>query len=198
RCTGVKRVLVVPEVADALIAKVKAGVEKLGVGDPREPGVVVGPVVSDRSADYVTSLIDDALGKGAKALLGPKRQGRLLWPTLLDHVTEAMRIAWEEPFGPALPILRARDMEDAVRIANASEFGLQSCVFTRDIDRAFHVGRELQVGTCNINGADSRGPDHFPFMGCKSSGMLTQGIHYSISAMTRDRAITLNLRAPRS
>lgn len=197
RCTGVKRVLVVPEVADALVERVRAGVEKLGVGDPREPGVVVGPVISDKSSDYVWSLIEDALGKGAVALTGNRRAGRLIQPTLLDRVTEDMRVAWEEPFGPVVPILRVRDMDDAVRVANASQFGLQSCVFTRDLDRAFHIGRVLEVGTVNVNGADSRGPDHFPFMGCKSSGMLTQGIHYSISAMVRDRAITLNLRPPK-
>lgn len=155
------------------------------------------PVISDASADKVWKLIEDALAKGALPLVGPAGQGRLIGPTLLDRVTEAMDIAWIEPFGPLLPIIRVKDLADAIRVANASELGLQSCVFMRDIDRAFHVGRELEVGTGNVNGADSRGPDHFPFMGCKSSGMETQGIHYSISAMVRDRAITLNLRAPR-
>ena len=71
-------------------------------------------------------------------------------------------------------------------------------IVANGVSKLFHIGRVLHVGTVNVNGADSRGPDHFPFMGCKSSGMLTQGIHYSISAMVRDRAITLNLRPPQA
>lgn len=197
RCTGVKRVLVLPKVADEVLARVVEGAKKLVVGDPRKEETFVGPVITDKSATYIQSLIDDALAKKAKLVLGGKRDGRLFGPTIFDQVTREMRIAWEEPFGPVLPFIRVKNLDDAVEVANASEFGLQSCVFTRDIDTGFKVGMALDVGTVNINGADSRGPDHFPFLGVKNSGMMTQGVHYSIEAMTRDRGIVLNLREPR-
>lgn len=194
RCTAVKRILAVGNSADKLTAKMLPIVKSYKVGDPREADTFIGPVISDESADYVQSLIDDAITKGASLLCGNKRKGRYINPTVLDNVTEEMRVAWEEPFGPVLPIMRCDSIEEAVAVANKSQYGLQSCIFTQDIDKAFYAGKELEVGTVNINGADSRGPDHFPFLGVKNSGTGTQGVHYSISAMTRTKAITLNLR----
>lgn len=91
-----------------------------------------------------------------------------------------------------LPIIRVDSLAEAVRIANESEYGLQSSVFTENIDMAFKIASLLEVGTVQINGKTERGPDHFPFIGVKSSGMGTQGIRYSIEAMTRAKAIVLN------
>jgi len=196
RCTAVKRVLLLPGIAEKLVDALHSSVRALVYGDPRQEGVTVGPLISDPAADYVQELIDDAKHKGAQMLVGGERQGRYIPPTLLDKVNADMRVAWEEPFGPVLPIIRCNGLDHAIQIANRSEYGLQSCVFTQDLDRALHVGRALEVGTVNINGADSRGPDHFPFLGVKASGQQTQGVHYSIEAMTRTKAITLNLRPP--
>jgi glyceraldehyde-3-phosphate dehydrogenase (NADP+) len=196
RCTAVKRVLVVPQVADELVERVAAGSQGYAVGDPRDPKVKMGPVIDDGAADLVQGLIDDALARGARLVCGNERHGRYLAPTILDQVTEDMRLAWEEPFGPVLPIIRVADALQAADISNKSSYGLQSCVFTQDLDYAFWLGRQLEVGTVNINGADSRGPDHFPFVGRKDSGMEAQGVHYSISAMTKTKAITFNLRPP--
>ena len=103
-----------------------------------------------------------------------------------------MRIAWEEPFGPVLPIIRVKTVEEAIEISNNSEYGLQSAVFTNNIDKAFSVAQSLEVGTVHINNKTQRGPDHFPFLGVKSSGMGTQGIRYSIEAMSRPKAIVVN------
>jgi len=196
RCTAVKRVLVVPEVADALVERLVSLSEAYRVGDPRDPSVKMGPVASAAAADLVQELIDDALARGAQLRCGNQRNGRYLEPTILDGVTEDMRVAWEEPFGPVLPIIRVGGVSEALAVANRSSYGLQSCVFTQDLDQAFWLGRQLDVGTVNINGADSRGPDHFPFVGRKDSGLETQGVHYSISAMTKTKAITFNLRPP--
>ncbi len=195
RCTAVKRVLVTEPVADALIERMLPLVERVSVGLPEENAVVT-PLISDQAADYVQELIDDALAKGARLLTGNRRQGRLLWPTLLDGVTEAMRVAWEEPFGPVLPILRVPNAAEAVRIANASEYGLQSSIFSRDVDVALQVAFQLEVGTVQINGKTARGPDHFPFLGTKSSGLGVQGVHYAIEAMTRVKSVVVNLQGP--
>ncbi|SHH80220.1 NADP-dependent glyceraldehyde-3-phosphate dehydrogenase [Clostridium grantii] len=192
RCTAVKRVLVLNEVADELVEKIKMEVKKLSVGLPENDADIT-PLIDLKSADFVQSLIDDALNKNATLVLGNKREGNLMYPTLLDNVTEEMLVAWEEPFGPLLPILRVESVEEAIRIANASEYGLQSAVFTKDIDSAFYIANKLEVGTVQINNKTERGPDHFPFLGVKASGMGTQGIRYSIESMTRPKAIVLNL-----
>ena len=192
RCTAVKRILAEDAVADRLAPLLLARIERLKVGDPRENAVIV-PLISTAAADYVMELIEDALARGAKLLTGGGRRGNLIEPTLIDHVTTDMRLAWEEPFGPVLPILRVTNMQQAIDIANRSEYGLQSSVFTNNIHDAFFIANQLEVGTVQINNKTERGPDHFPFLGVKASGMGTQGVKYAIEAMTRPKAIVFNL-----
>lgn len=191
RCTAVKRILVLDSIADRLIASILPLVKKLSIGRPEDDADIT-PLISDAAADYVEELIQDAIQKGAKLLVGNKREKNLIYPTLFDRVTVEMRLAWEEPFGPVLPVMRVKSVDEAVQIANRSEYGLQSSVFTESIDKAFEIASKLEVGTVQINSKTERGPDHFPFMGVKSSGMGTQGIRYSIEAMTRSKAIVIN------
>lgn len=193
RCTAVKRILVLEPVADALLKEIVPLVNKLTVGKPEDDADIT-PLISDKAADYVQELIDDALAKGATLVVGNKREKNLIYPALFDNVTEKMRIAWEEPFGPVLPIIRVASVEEAISIANKSEYGLQSSVFTQNIDMAFDIASQLEVGTVQINSKTERGPDHFPFIGVKSSGMGTQGVRYSIEAMTRAKAIVVNFK----
>lgn len=192
RCTAVKRILVVDEVADKLVEKVKEKVEKLKVGNPVDGAEVV-PLIDSKSADFVWELIEEARDKGAHLLVGGKREENLIYPTLLDYVTTDMRLAWEEPFGPVLPIIRVKDKDVAIEIANKSEYGLQSAVFTENINEAFYVADKLEVGTVQVNNKTERGPDHFPFLGVKASGIGTQGIRYSIEAMSRPKATVINI-----
>ncbi|NRZ80252.1 acyl-CoA reductase-like NAD-dependent aldehyde dehydrogenase [Clostridium beijerinckii] len=193
RCTAVKRILVLEKVADKLISKVKEKMNKLVVGNPLEKDVDIVPLISTKSADYVMELIDDAKDKGADLIVGGNREGNLIYPTLFDNVTTDMRLAWEEPFGPVLPIIRVKDKDEAIEIANKSEYGLQSAVFTENIDDAFYVADRLEVGTVQVNNKTERGPDHFPFLGVKASGIGTQGIRYSIESMSRPKATVINL-----
>ena len=193
RCTAVKRVLVMQSVADMLVEKLKDKISKLKSGDPREEAVIITPLINKASADFVMGLMEDADKKGAKLLVGGKRDGNLVYPTLYDNVTLDMRLAWEEPFGPILPIIRIKSIDEAINIANESDYGLQSSVFTKDIDKAFYIANKLEVGTVQINNKPERGPDHFPFLGVKSSGMGIQGIRYSIEAMSRPKAVVFNL-----
>ncbi|MGV2686469.1 aldehyde dehydrogenase family protein, partial [Clostridium perfringens] len=141
----------------------------------------------------VWELIDDAREKGAHLLVGGKREENMIYPTLFDNVTTDMRLAWEEPFGPVLPIIRVKDKDEAIEIANKSEYGLQSSVFTENINEAFYVADRLEVGTVQVNNKTERGPDHFPFLGVKASGIGTQGIRYSIESMSRPKATVINL-----
>ncbi|MFU0827568.1 MAG: Aldehyde dehydrogenase family protein [Lachnoclostridium sp.] len=193
RCTAVKRILVVNEVADQLISYLKEEIQKLKVGNPLEDQVDIVPLINTKAADYVWDLIEDAKAKGAKLICGGTREGNLIYPTLFDYVTTDMRVAWEEPFGPVLPILRVKSVDEAIELANESEYGLQSSVFTENLSDAFHVASRLEVGTVQVNNKTERGPDHFPFLGVKKSGIGTQGIRYSIEAMTRLKATVINL-----
>ncbi len=192
RCTAIKRVLVNEKVADQLVSLLKTGVESLSVGSPEDNNTIV-PLIDDRSADYVQELIDDALEKGATLVVGNKRESNLIYPTLLDHVTPDMRIAWEEPFGPVLPIIRVTSDEEAVTLSNESEFGLQASIFTKDIDKAFALTAQIEAGSVQINSRTERGPDHFPFIGIKHSGMGAQGIRKSLESMTREKVTVLNI-----
>ena len=193
RCTAIKRVLVIDAVADQLAAKLQAEVEKLTVGDPFENKDIT-PVIDDSSADFIEGLVRDAQQKGAVELTPYKREKNLIWPTLLDHVTTDMEIAWEEPFGPVLPIIRVSSLDEALTICNQSEYGLQSSIFTSNYPLAFDFASKLEVGTVHINAKTQRGPDNFPFLGVKGSGAGVQGIKYSIEAMTKVKSVVFDIQ----
>lgn len=124
RCTAVKVVLAMESIADALVQKVNAKVAKLTVGAP-EDNCDITPVVTESSANYIEGLVMDAKEKGATFCQEYKRDGNLIWPLLLDNVRPDMRIAWEEPFGPVLPVIRITSAEEGIHHCNASNFGLQ-------------------------------------------------------------------------
>ena len=193
RCTAIKRVIVLESVADKLVTLLQAEVAKLTVGDPFDNADIT-PVIDNASADFIWGLIEDAQEKGAQALTPIKREGNLLWPVLFDQVTKNMKVAWEEPFGPVLPIIRVANVEEAIAFANESEFGLQSSVFTNDFKKAFEIAEKLEVGTVHINNKTQRGPDNFPFLGVKGSGAGVQGIKYSIEAMTNVKSIVFDVK----
>ena len=193
RCTAIKRVIVLESVADKLATLLQEEVSKLTVGDPFDNADIT-PVIDNASADFIWDLIEDAQEKGAQVLTPIKREGNLLWPVLFDQVTKDMKVAWEEPFGPVLPIIRVANVEEAIAFANESEFGLQSSVFTNDFKKAFEIAEKLEVGTVHINNKTQRGPDNFPFLGVKGSGAGVQGIKYSIEAMTNVKSIVFDVK----
>ena len=192
RCTAIKRVLVHATVADALVGKLKTEVEKLTVGMPIDNPVIV-PLINEGAADYVQGLITDTIAAGGELLVGNKREGNLIDPTLFDHVTMDMRLAWEEPFGPVLPIIRVTSDDEAIEIANASEYGLQASVFSQNFSRAVAIAEKIEAGSVQINGRTERGPDHFPFLGVKNSGMGVHGISRTIESMTREKLLIINV-----
>ena len=194
RCTAIKRVIVLESVADQLATLLQEEVSKLTVGNPFDNADIT-PVIDNASADFIWGLIEDAQEKGAQALTPIKREGNLLWPVLFDQVTKDMKVAWEEPFGPVLPIIRVANVEEAIAFANESEFGLQSSVFTNDFKKAFEIAEKLEVGTVHINNKTQRGPDNFPFLGVKGSGAGVQGIKYSIEAMTNVKSIVFDVKS---
>lgn len=175
RCTAVKVVLVMESVADELVTKILAGVKKLTVGRPEDDANIT-PVISTSSANFIQGLVEDAQAKGAIELMPWKREGNLIWPVVLDHVTKDMRLAFEEPFGPVLPIIRIKSVEEAIAHVNANRLALQGCVFTQDINQAIYISDAMETGTVQVNSAPARGPDHFPFQGFRDSGIGSQVI----------------------
>lgn len=192
RCTAIKRVLVDKEVKEELVSKICNLVDKLKVGHPMDNADIT-PLIDSKSADFVQSLIDDAIDKNAKVLRGNKRKQNLIYPCILDNVTLDMKVAFEEPFGPVLPIITVANVDEAIEIANMSNYGLQSAIFTKDITKAFEIAKKLEVGTVHINNKTQRGPDNFPFLGIKDSGIGVQGIRYSILSMTRLKNIVFDM-----
>lgn len=134
-----KVVLVMESVADVLVEKVNVKVAKLTVGRP-EDDCDITPVVSESSANFIEGLVNDAKQKGATFCQEYKREGNLIWPLLLDHVQPEMRIAWEEPFGPVLPVIRINSIEEGIHHCNASNFGLQVCLYIQ----AFIISHSLR------------------------------------------------------
>lgn len=192
RCTAVKRVLVMDSIADALAEKVRAEILKLTVGQPEDDADIT-PLIDTAAADFVEGLIKDAADKGAVALTEIKRDDNLICPVLFDKVTTDMRLAWEEPFGPVLPFIRVSSIEEAIQISNQSEYGLQASIFTNNFPRAFAIAEQLEVGTVHINNRTQRGTDNFPFLGAKKSGAGTQGVKYSIEAMTTVKSVVFDI-----
>ena len=118
----------------------------------------------------------------------------LYYPVILDNITSKCRIFYEEQFGPVACIIRVKDEKEAVSVLNDSSYGLQASVFTNNLDKAFSIASQLDVGAVQINGKSDRGPDNFPFPCIKDSGIGVQGIKYSIESMTRLKSIVLNFK----
>jgi glyceraldehyde-3-phosphate dehydrogenase (NADP+) len=179
---------------DSLIPLIsKTMSEQVKLGDPRNPDTkMVGPVISNQAAATIEEAITDAVTAGAKIIAGGKRDGAYVEPTLLSNVTPQMNIVKTETFGPILSFIEIQTMEEAIGIINASTYGLQACVFTNDEGTGMVLAKKINVGTVQINGSPQRGPDHFPFIGIKGSGVGVQGVHYSLESMTRLKSTVIN------
>jgi acyl-CoA reductase-like NAD-dependent aldehyde dehydrogenase len=189
-CMSTERFIVVEQIADAFVEKLAAKAAALPAGNPREH-VVLGSLIDLKPAEKMDELIADALAKGAKVVVGGKRDGTIVEATLVDGVTSAMRIYSEESFGPVKPIVRVRDEAEAIRVANDTEYGLSASVFTRDIQRGLGVAKKIQSGICHINGPTVFDEAQMPFGGVKASGYGRFGGKAAISEFTELRWITI-------
>ncbi|TPL02214.1 aldehyde dehydrogenase [Mesorhizobium sp. B2-4-14] len=189
-CMSTERLIVDEKIADEFVAKLAARASKLPAGDPRGH-VVLGSLISSQAADKMEELVADALGKDASLAAGGKRSGTVVEATVLDHVTPSMRVYAEESFGPVKPIIRVKGEDEAVRVANDTEYGLSSAVFSRDIRRAMAVAARIQAGICHINGPTVGDEAQMPFGGVKGSGYGRFGGKASIAEFTDLRWVTI-------
>ena len=189
-CMSTERLIVDEKIADEFVSKLAARASKLPAGDPRGH-VVLGSLISSQAADKMEELIADAVSKGAKLVAGGKRSGTVVEATLLDHVTPAMRVYAEESFGPVKPVIRVKGEDEAIRVANDTEYGLSSAVFSRDIQRAMAVAARIEAGICHINGPTVGDEAQMPFGGVKGSGYGRFGGKASIAEFTDLRWVTI-------
>ncbi|KPF44638.1 aldehyde dehydrogenase [Rhizobium sp. AAP43] len=189
-CMSTERIIVDHKIADAFVTKLAAKVSKLPAGDPKGH-VVLGSLISLDAAKKMDELIADALGKGGILLAGGKREGSVVEATLLDNVSPDMRLYAEESFGPVKPIIRVDGEEEAIRIANDTEYGLSGAVFSKDIRRALAVAARIESGICHINGPTVFDEPQMPFGGVKGSGYGRFGGKAAIAEFTDLRWITI-------
>jgi acyl-CoA reductase-like NAD-dependent aldehyde dehydrogenase len=189
-CMSTERIIVDNKIADAFVGKLSTKANALPYGDPRTK-VVLGSLVSEHSADRMQELLDDAVKLGAKLIAGGKRAGTVWSATLLDNVTPQMRIYKEESFGPVKSIIRVDGDDEAIRIANDTEYGLSAAVFSENIQRAMKVAKRINSGICHINGPTVNDEAQMPFGGTKDSGYGRFGGTAAIAEFTELRWITI-------
>ena len=189
-CMSTERIIVDNKVADAFVSKLAAKANALPYGDPRGQ-VVLGSLVSEQAADRMDALMKDAVDKGAKLVAGGKRMGTIWSATLLDHVNPQMKIYRAESFGPVKSIIRVDGDDEAVNVANDTEYGLSSAVFSENIQRAMAVAKRIQAGICHINGPTVNDEPQMPFGGTKDSGYGRFGGTAGIAEFTELRWITI-------
>jgi acyl-CoA reductase-like NAD-dependent aldehyde dehydrogenase len=170
-CMSTERFIVDDSIADQFVEKFVAKVAGLAAGDPvTNPDIIVGPLVDARSGERINGLIDDAVAKGGILAIGGKAVGAVMPATIVDHVKSDMRIYTEETFGPITTVIRVKDTQEAIRVANDSEYGLSSAVFGRDVTRALDVASQIEAGCVHINGATVQNEPQAPYGGMKQSG----------------------------
>jgi len=190
-CMSTERIVIQKPVVQQFLDKLAVKARGLKVGDPTSPETQIGSMVNERSAQRVQGLVKDAVDRGARIICGGEVHGTLFQPTVLDRVTPDMRIYREESFGPVVIVLPVGDDEEAIRIANDTEYGLSAGVFSRNLDRAYAVASRIETGICHINGPTVADEPQMPFGGVKESGFGRFGGKAGIAEFTELRWITL-------
>ncbi len=191
-CTSVQRILVHERVIDRFAELLAARTAALVVGDPHAAETEIGPMIDEKEAIRAERWIMEAVAAGARTMSPVRREGPLLWPTILRDVTPSMRVVCEEIFAPVISITPVRDMDEAIDIANDTPFGLAGGLFTNDVTRALRAIRRMRMGNVHINDTSSSRVDLQPYGGLKESGFGREGPRYAIHDMTEERLITLN------
>ncbi len=193
RCTAVKRILVVEAVADAFSKLVTEKAKKLKCGDPSDPTVDVGTVIHEGAARLFEARVSAAVEQGAEVLYGAKREGALFPPTVVDRVPYTAELVREETFGPVIPIIRVPDnIDDVIRISNATAYGLSSGVCTNRLDYITRFIGELDVGTVNVWEVPGYRIEMSPFGGIKDSGLgYKEGVWEAMKSFTNVRTYSL-------
>jgi aldehyde dehydrogenase (NAD+) len=190
-CISVQRVHAHRDVAAALTERVVEAVEGLTTGAPTDPATDVGPLIDEQAARRVESWVDEAVAVGAQVLTGGTRDGATYAPTVLTGVPADARVSCEEVFGPVVVLDTVDSVEEAFERVNASRFGLQTGVFTRDLQVAFRAAQVLDVGGVVVGDVPSFRADQMPYGGVKDSGTGREGVRAAMEDLTEERVLVL-------
>jgi phosphonoacetaldehyde dehydrogenase len=192
RCTAIKRMLVQESVAEPFVARLLAKTRALRYGDPMDPATEMGTVIDEAAARSFEDKVNEAVAQGARLLYGNIRDGALYSPTLLDHVDPQMRVVREETFGPVSPVIRFSGIDDAIRIANGTPYGLSSAVCTNRLDYITRFISQLNVGSVNVREVPGYRLELTPFGGIKDSGLgYKEGVQEAIKSFTNTKTYSL-------
>ena len=192
RCTAIKRMLVHEKIADSFVERLVARTRAWTYGDPMDPNVDMGTVIDASAAQHFEARVNDAVAGGAKLLVGNVRRGALYSPTVLDHVDPAMNVVRTETFGPVSPVIRFKTIDDAIRIANGTAYGLSSSVCTNRLDYITRFITELNVGSVNIREVPGYRLELTPFGGIKDSGLgYKEGVQEAMKSFTNVKTYSL-------
>ncbi|UXF67266.1 aldehyde dehydrogenase [Rhodococcus qingshengii] len=191
-CMSTERLIVDSSIAAEFTELLAARARALIVGDPDDQATQLGPLVHENAVRHVEALVADAVEHGATVITGGESDGLYYRPTVLTGVTEHARIYTEESFGPVAPIIEVDGADEAIRVANDSEYGLSAALFTRDVGQALQLAHRIESGICHINGATVHDEAQMPFGGVKASGFGRFGSTAALEEFTELRWITVS------
>lgn len=190
-CMSTERIIVDESVADEFVAKLSAKAATLVAGDPAKPGFILASMVGAEAANKVKTLVDNAVSHGAKVTAGGQIEGSIAQATVVDGVTKAMKIYSQESFGPVVSVIRVNGDDEAIQVANDTEYGLSAAIFSKDIARALKLAARVRSGICHINAATVHDEAQMPFGGVGASGYGRFGGKAAIAEFTDLRWITV-------
>ena len=193
-CMGVKRIIVQEGIYNKFKTRLVEETSKIKMGNPMDKSTQLGTLISEKAAMQVEETVNNAVNAGAEILTGGKRNGAFYEATVIDKVTPDMDLVVNETFGPVAPLIKVKTVDEAIQIANATEYGLQAGVFTENYKNAMRCANEIEAGTVFINKQSTFRTDNMPFGGFKNSGCGKEGIKYAVEEMTKTKLIGLNLR----
>lgn len=191
-CISVQRVYIHDDCYDDFVHKLVPRIQNLTVGNPIEESTDVGPVIDHGAAERIETWVNEAVEQGATVLAGGTRDGRLIQPTLLTDITEDMKVACNEIFGPVVSLFKYSDVMEAIKAVDDSSFGLQAGLFTNDMELIFTAFEALEVGGLMVNDISAFRIDHMPYGGVKRSGFGREGLRYAIREMSEMKLLTFN------
>jgi acyl-CoA reductase-like NAD-dependent aldehyde dehydrogenase len=191
-CISVQRVLLHQPIYEEGVKLLLKHIQALEVGDPREPNTDVGPMIDEGAAQTAFQQVQKAVEQGAEILIGGACRGTMFHPTVLGSTTPDMGVNREEIFAPVITVSPYDDFDEAIRLANDTDYGLQSGVFTQNINRIMRAFEEVRVGGLQINDVSTFRVDQMPYGGVKGSGIGREGPRYAIHEMTETRLMVVN------
>jgi acyl-CoA reductase-like NAD-dependent aldehyde dehydrogenase len=192
-CISTQRVLAAEPIYNDLLDALAPEVESIQTGDPLSESTEMGPMIREADAIRVGEWIAEATKGGARVLVGGGRDGQMFEPTLLADVDPAMRVSCDELFGPAMGVSKVEDVDQAIALANDTNYGLSAAIFTQDIDTAMRFAHEVQSGNIHINWGTQWRTDLMPYGGLKDSGMGKEGPKYAVEEMTELKLVVMHL-----